>query len=94
MKEPLVKTVKSSVIAETMAHVIHKAASADAALVGRVNIANRNVRLDILDSIARKNVIAISTIQLPVMPSMDVVSVKAHGQVGTLMQNIDKKKPF
>lgn len=63
MKEHLVKTVKSSVIAETTVLAIHKVVSADAVLVGWVNIANRNVHLDILDSIVRKNVIAILIIQ-------------------------------
>lgn len=63
MRGHLVKTVKSSVIAEIMELVIHKVASADAVLVGRVNIANKNVHLDISVSIVRKNVTAISIIQ-------------------------------
>lgn len=62
-KEHLVKTARSSVIAGTMALAIRKVANADAVLVGQVNIANKNVHLDISDSIVRKSVIAILIIQ-------------------------------
>lgn len=94
MKDHLVKTVKKSVTAATMVLVIRKMVSADAALVGRVKIASRNVHLDILDSIVRKIVIAISTIRLLVMPSMAVASVKVRGQVSTLAKMISMETLF
>lgn len=88
MKDHLVKIAKSHAIAEIMALAIHNLVYADAVLVGKGRIANKNVNSGILDSIARKSAIVISIIQLPVMPSMDTAFVRAHGQVSIAKQNV------
>lgn len=62
-KEHSEKTVNSIVIAKIWAHAIHKMANARAVPAGLVNFVKRNAASEHLDSIAHKNVIAISIIQ-------------------------------
>lgn len=80
-KDRSVKIAKKSANATMQAHVIHKRANVRVVLAGLENTATRNAMPDCLDTIANRNVNAISIIQLRVMQQTDIACVKHHIQV-------------
>lgn len=81
MKIISVKIVSNYAIVKMPEHAMHKTEHALVAQVGSVTPAIRNVNLECLGLIVRKNANAISIMPFTVMVSMAVVFVKRYGEV-------------
>lgn len=81
MKDGMARIVRNDANVRIRVRAMHKRANARAVPDGSGNCVRRNVPPDTLDMNANSNAIAISTIRLPAMPSMDIVCAKRHIQV-------------